>query len=117
MEGVDFYIVQCVEQLHVVQEDKGLDAYGFSVDKGDEVVIGFYYRKCRHKESSYELLSEEGHAIIYSNWVIVNKFAMTHATHKLKGGKPIYNLPHSSLERIKDVLVKAYPNNELEDQE
>ncbi len=49
MEGMDFYIVQCAKQLHVVQEDKGLDAYGFSVDKGDEVVTGFYYRRCGHK--------------------------------------------------------------------
>ncbi len=45
VEGVDFYIIQCVEQLHVVQKDKGPYAYGFSVDKGDEVVIGFYYKQ------------------------------------------------------------------------
>jgi hypothetical protein len=42
---------------------------------------------------------------------------MTHATHKLKGGKLVYNLPHNSLERIKDVLVKVNLDNELEDQE
>jgi hypothetical protein len=67
--------------------------------------------------SSYELLTKEGHAIIYSNWANSSKFAMTHATHKLKGGKPVYNLPHSSLERIKDVLIKVNLDNELEDQE
>ncbi len=33
--------------------------YGFSVDKGDEVVIGLYYKQCGCKESTYELLNEE----------------------------------------------------------
>jgi hypothetical protein len=58
VEGVEFYVVQCVEQMHIVQEDKGLDVYGFNVDKGDEVVIGLYYRWCGCKESTYELLNE-----------------------------------------------------------
>jgi hypothetical protein len=39
--------------------------YGFSVDKGDEVVIGLYYKRCGCKESTYELLNEEGYAFIY----------------------------------------------------
>jgi len=63
------------------------------------------------------LLSEESHAFIYSNWVIASKFVMTHATHKLKGGRLVYNLPHSSLEKIKAVLVDGDPDNELEDHE
>jgi hypothetical protein len=45
------------------QRDEGV----FSVDKGDEVVIGLYYKKCGCKESTYELLNENGHASIYSN--------------------------------------------------
>jgi hypothetical protein len=28
-----------------MQKDKGPNVYGFSVDKGDEVVIGLYYRR------------------------------------------------------------------------
>ncbi len=103
--------MQCVEQLHVVLKDKGLDAYGFNVNKGDEVIIGLYYKRCGQKESSYKLFNEEGHAFIYSNWVIASKFAMTHATHKLKGGRPMYNLLHSSLKQIKVVLVDGDPSN------
>jgi hypothetical protein len=35
--------------------------------KGDEIVIGLYYKKCGCKESTYELLNENGNAFIYSN--------------------------------------------------
>jgi hypothetical protein len=94
-----------VEQLHVVQNDKGPYAYGSSVDKGDEMVIGFYYKQCKRNKSSYELLTKEGHPFIYSNWVIVSKFAMTQADHKLKGGKPKCNLPTNSFEHNKVILV------------
>lgn len=58
VEGVEFYVVQCVEQMHIMQEDKGLYVYGFNVEKGDEVVIGLFYMWCGCKESTYEPLSE-----------------------------------------------------------
>ncbi len=28
VEGIEFYVMQFVEQIHIVQEGKGLDAYG-----------------------------------------------------------------------------------------
>jgi len=87
-----------MQQMHIVQKDKRPNVYGFSVDKGDEVVIGLYYRQCGCKESTYELLNEKGYAFIYSNWVIISKFAMVQSNHKLRGGKIVYNLIHSSLE-------------------
>jgi hypothetical protein len=55
VEGMDFYIVQCVEWLHVVLEDKDPNAYGFSVNKGDEVIIGLYYKRCGQKESFIQI--------------------------------------------------------------
>jgi hypothetical protein len=58
-------------------------------------------------------LTEEGHAFIYSNWVITNKFAMTQANHKLKGGKPMYNLPTNSLKHIKVILVENDFDHEI----
>ncbi len=58
--------------------------YGFSVDKGDEVVISLYYKLCGCKDPTYELLSEEGYAFIYSNWVIASKFAMVQPNHRFK---------------------------------
>jgi hypothetical protein len=66
------------------------------------------------KKSSYELLTKEGHAFIYSNWVIVNKFAMTQANHKLKWGKLMYKLPSNSLKQIKVILVESDIDHEIE---
>ncbi len=38
-EGVDFFILQCIKQMHIMQEDVGLDDWGNFVEKGDEIVI------------------------------------------------------------------------------
>jgi hypothetical protein len=48
-----------------------------------------YYKKCGCKESTYELLNENGNAFIYSNWIIVNKFVMVQVIHRLKRGKVV----------------------------
>ncbi len=59
---------------------------GMCIEVTNEVVIGLYYKWCGHKESTYELLSEEGYAFIYSNWVVDSKFTMVQANHKLLKG-------------------------------
>ncbi len=41
--GVDFFILQCVKKLHIVDEDSRPDDSGNFVEKGDEIVIGQYY--------------------------------------------------------------------------
>jgi hypothetical protein len=57
------------------------------------------------------------YAFIYSNWVIVSKFAMVQSNHRLRGGKIIYNLLHSSLKQIKVTFVKNDHDIQLEDDE
>ncbi len=43
-EGVDFFILHCVKELHIVDEDSGLNDFGNFVEKGGEIVIGQYYK-------------------------------------------------------------------------
>jgi hypothetical protein len=38
---------------------------------------------------------------------------MTQANHKLKGGKPMYNLPTNSLKHIKVILVENDFDHEI----
>jgi hypothetical protein len=42
-EGVDFFILQCVKELHIVEEDSRPKDFGNSIEKGDEIIIGQYY--------------------------------------------------------------------------
>jgi hypothetical protein len=77
-------------------------------------MVTSFYKLCGWKKSSYELLTKEGHAFIYSNWVIINKFAMTQANHKFKWGKLVYKLPSNSLKQIKAILVENDIDHEIE---
>ncbi len=44
-EGFDFFILQCVKKLHIIDEDSRPDDFGNFVQKGDEIVIGQYYKQ------------------------------------------------------------------------
>jgi hypothetical protein len=103
-EGVDFFILQCIKEMHIVQENVGLDDWGNFVEKGDEIIIGHYYKQLGTRKSSYVLISDKSLAFIYSHLVCNSKFSLLQAVHKQKGGSTSYSLPSITLEQIKFIL-------------
>ncbi len=53
-----------------------------SLEKGDEVVEGHYYKNLGRKETSFVMDVVKGLAYIYSHLVCVSKFTMVQVTHK-----------------------------------
>ncbi len=102
--GVDFFILQCVKKLHIIDEDSRPDDFGNSVEKGDEIVIGQYYKQSGRRKSSYVLIRDKGLAFIYSYLVCASSFSMIQAIHKQKGGVTVYILPDNALEHITFVI-------------
>jgi hypothetical protein len=49
-EGVDFFILQCVKELHIVEEDSRLNDFGNSIEKGDEIIISQYYKQSSRRK-------------------------------------------------------------------
>jgi hypothetical protein len=43
-EGVDFFILQYVKKLRIVDKDSRPNDFSNFVEKGDEIVIGQYYK-------------------------------------------------------------------------
>lgn len=43
-EGVDFYILQCMKCMYLVEEETLTDVWKGVVERDDEVVKGFYYK-------------------------------------------------------------------------
>jgi hypothetical protein len=80
-EGVDFFILQCIKQMHIVQEDASLDDWGNFVEKGGEIVINHYYKQLGTRKSSYVLIRDEGPTFIYSHLVCASKFSMVQIAH------------------------------------
>ncbi len=81
-EGVDFFILQRVKKLHIIEEDSRPNDFGNSIEKGDEIIIGQYYKQSSKRKSSYVLIRDKGPAFIYSHLVCACKFFMIQATHK-----------------------------------
>jgi hypothetical protein len=44
VEGVDFFILQCTKEMHIIEEDEKEDIWGWQFESGDEVVEGFYFK-------------------------------------------------------------------------
>lgn len=53
-----------------------------SLEKGDEVVEGHYYKNLGRKETSFVMDVGKGLAYIYSHFVCASKFAMVQVAHK-----------------------------------
>jgi hypothetical protein len=103
-EGADFFILQCVKELHIVEDDSRPYHFGNYMEKGDEIVIGQYYKPSGRRKSSYVLIKDKGPVFIYSHMVCASKFSMVQATHKQKGGVTIYTLLNSALEHITSII-------------
>lgn len=48
----------CVESLHMVEETSKIDCYGQTVVRGEQIVIGKYYKQQGQSECSYVLCPE-----------------------------------------------------------
>jgi hypothetical protein len=81
-EGVDFFILQCIKQMHIVQEDVGLDDWGNFVETGDEIIINHYCKQLGTRKSSYVLIRDKGPTFIYSHLMCDSKFSLVQAAHK-----------------------------------
>jgi hypothetical protein len=86
-----FWILLCTERLHVVEEESKVDSYGQTVTKGEQIVIGKYYKQQGRSDLSYVLCSE-GEAYIYSHLVRAVKFPMSQAVHRQRGNVVVYRL-------------------------
>jgi hypothetical protein len=68
--------VEFVEKLHIVDEDLKLDDFGNFVEKGDEIVIGQYYKHLGRRKSSYMLIKDKGSTFIYFHLICASRFSM-----------------------------------------
>jgi len=97
-EGVDFFILQCVKELHIVEDDSRPYDFANYMEKGDEIVIGHYYKQSGRRKSSSVLIKDKGPVFIYFHMVCASKFSMVPVTHKKKGGVTTYTLLNNALE-------------------
>jgi hypothetical protein len=85
-EDADFWILITEQTLHAVEEESREDCWGQKVYKGEQIVVGRYYKQQGRSMRSY-VLCDAGPAYIYSHLVIAAKFAMVPARHRQKGGR------------------------------
>lgn len=94
-EGVDFWILLCEKELHLVDRDCE-DPQGQTFERGD-MVSGRYYKQSGRQTSCYILTAER--TLVYSHLVKVSKFKMGQAAHRQKGRAvfSLSNIEHSML--------------------
>jgi hypothetical protein len=63
-----------------VEEVNKVDYWGQEIYKGEQIVVGKYYKRQGHNPQSY-VLCDGGPAFIYSHLVIMTKFNMIVAQH------------------------------------
>ncbi len=114
-EAVDFFILQCVKELHIVDEDLRPNDFGNFVEKCDDIVIGQYYKQSSKRKSSYVLTRDKGIAFIYSHLVCAFEFSMIQVMHKQKGGVIVYTLPNNALEHI-TFVIREHKNVDSNDE-
>ena len=91
-EDADLWILITEQTLQAVEEDSKEDCWGQKVYKGEQIVVGRYYKQKGRIMRSY-VLCDAGPAYIYSHLVIAAKFAMLPARHRQKGGKEGTQVP------------------------
>lgn len=104
----EFWILQCQEPLHGVEEDKMEDTWGQTVYRGEQIVIGTYYKQRGSSRSSYIREDPRRPAFIYSHLVVATKFDLPAATHRQKGGRggtQVYKLTTEAQDHIHSQLL------------
>ena len=84
--GPEFWILQRIETLHVVEESTKEDSWGQMVYHGEQIVIGTYNKQKGKKGTSFIREDPNRPALIYSHLVLASKFQMPVAMHRQKGG-------------------------------
>ena len=92
----EFWILQCIEMLHAIEEEMKEDSWGQKVYQGEQIVIGTYYKQKGKKLTSFIREDPSLQAFIYSHLVLALKFQMPMAMHRQKGGRggtQVYSIP------------------------
>lgn len=110
----EFWILQCVEPLHGVEEVMKEDSWGQRVYQGEQIVIGTYYKQKGHSDDSYVREDPCRPAYIYSHLVVATRFDMPIAKHRQKGQRrgtqvPIILFVQSSVTLLICTSVCAIP--------
>ena len=96
VNGPEFWILQCIEMLHTVEEEMKEDIRGQKVYQGEQIVIVTYYKQKEKKLTSFIQEDPSLHAFIYSHLVLASKFQMPVAKHRQKGdhgGTQVRSIP------------------------
>ncbi|CAM6096299.1 unnamed protein product [Calypogeia fissa] len=110
--GPQFWILLCTERLHMVEEESKIDHYGQTVTRGDQIVVGKYYRQQGRSQYSY-VLCPEREAYIYSHLIRAVKFPMTQAIHRQRGNTAVYKLDPKTHAKL-DSIIHEYLEDEDE---
>lgn len=113
--GATFYVLLCTTPMYTVRGASVTDAWNTTVDEGDEVIEGYYYRQQGRSPHSYVLLRDVGVAQVYSHLVCATKFTMTLAPHKQKGGVSVYQLSDSAAQHIATCIKGRQLQEDLND--
>lgn len=67
-EGLEFWILQCIEILHAVEEIVREDTEGSKIYPSKQIVIWIYYKEKRKKATSFVWEDPSRPILIYSHW-------------------------------------------------
>lgn len=81
----------CIKKLHMVTEDKHVDAYGQMLLYSNQVVIGKYFKQQGRRLYSYVQYDIIG-TYIYSHLIRAVNFQMIQSSHRQKRRISIYQL-------------------------
>ena len=84
--GPEFWILQCIETLHAVEEAMKEDSWDQTIYRGEQIVIGTYYKQKEKNLTSFIRKGPNHPTFIYSHLVLASKFPMPVAMHRQKGG-------------------------------
>jgi hypothetical protein len=104
VEGVDFYILLCIRTMFTFSKPFTCP-WGHQFCIGDMVVVGRYYQKWGHGESSCVLLRRFEVFYIYVCHVRVFKFPMLPTYHKVQGNDLVYKLPKFAKDDIRQNIT------------
>ena len=102
-ESVEYYVLQCQRKKAVVCEGFNCVWRG-EFEVGQYVILGKYYQKYGRGRNSYIFLKDARPVYIDATLVLACKFSLLPATHRVKGGDPVYVLTNESIDVIRTSL-------------
>jgi hypothetical protein len=89
-DSVGFWVLMCVEGLHMVTKNIHVEAFHQEFLHGNQVLIGRYFNQ-QGKSSFYYVQCDKGETYIFSHLIRVVKFQMVQSFHKQKGGENLFS--------------------------